>query len=124
MESLAYEASRQFGYARIVADPWQTIGVQRLRDRRMDARIVESTMRGGQPDTLTSAEITSARNGSLARTPVARTVRAWVRYGGVPLLIDAGRSRGPSTPSRFAGGRPRVNIERGLGFRGQSTMIR
>jgi hypothetical protein len=37
VEALAVEASRQFGHARIVADPWQTIGMlQRLRDRGID----------------------------------------------------------------------------------------
>jgi len=37
VEALAFEASRQFGHARIVADPWQTIGMlQRLRGRGID----------------------------------------------------------------------------------------
>lgn len=54
----------------------------------MDARIAESTMRGKKPDTLTPAEIDLDKE-PLTRTPVARPVKAWVRYEGVPLLVDA-----------------------------------
>lgn len=54
----------------------------------MDARIAESTMRGKKPETLTPTELQLEKE-PLTRTPVARPVRAWVRYGEVPLLVDA-----------------------------------
>jgi hypothetical protein len=54
----------------------------------MDARIVESTMRGKTPDALTPTELQLDKE-PLTRTPVARPVKAWVRYESVPLLVDA-----------------------------------
>lgn len=57
-------------------------------DRRMHAKVNESIMRGSQPETLAPAEL-QLDGEPLTRAPVARPVRAWVRYGTVPLLIDA-----------------------------------
>jgi hypothetical protein len=53
----------------------------------MDARIAEPTTRGKQPETLTPAEIELEKE-PLTRTPIARPAKAWLRYEGVPLLID------------------------------------
>jgi hypothetical protein len=57
-------------------------------DRRMGVQVSESIMRGAQPGTLSPAEL-QLETKPLTRTPVARPVKAWVRYGAVPLLIDA-----------------------------------
>ena len=54
----------------------------------MDARIEQSIMRDSQPESLTPAELQLDKE-PLTRTPVARPVKVWVRYGVVPLLIDA-----------------------------------
>ena len=54
----------------------------------MDARIAEGIMRGKTPETLTPSELDLDRE-PLTRTPVSRPVKAWVRYAGVPLLVDA-----------------------------------
>ncbi len=53
----------------------------------MDARIAERVMAGGEPDTLTAAELDLDVE-PLTRTPRPRPVRAWVRYGDVPLQVD------------------------------------
>lgn len=45
-------------------------------------------MHGSQPETLSPLELDLATE-PLTRTPVGRLVRAWVRFGGVPLLIEA-----------------------------------
>ena len=45
-------------------------------------------MRGAGPVTLTPTELELEKE-PLKRTPVARCVRSWVRYGAVPLLVDA-----------------------------------
>lgn len=54
----------------------------------MGERASESIMHGKVPDTLTTTELDLAKE-PLTRTPIARPVRAWVRYGSVPLLVDA-----------------------------------
>jgi hypothetical protein len=54
----------------------------------MGERAAESIMRGAEPVTLTPTELELERE-PLTRTPIARPVRAWVRYGAVPLLVDA-----------------------------------
>lgn len=57
-------------------------------DRLMSDRIAEVVARGAQPDTLTDAEL-DLENEPLTRTPKARPVKVWVRYGSAPLLVDA-----------------------------------
>jgi len=57
-------------------------------DRRMGERVAETVMRGKQPESLTPTELELARE-PLTRTPVARPVRAWVRYGAIPLMVEA-----------------------------------
>ena len=55
---------------------------------RIDAKIVESVARGSKPDTLTPLKL--ALNGEpITRPPRAKRVHAWVRYRGVPVLVDA-----------------------------------
>jgi hypothetical protein len=54
----------------------------------MDVSVDESIMRGGTPDTLSDLELDLSHE-PLTRSPVARLVRAWVRYGTVPLLVEA-----------------------------------
>jgi hypothetical protein len=57
-------------------------------DRRVDARIAEGIKRGNQPDTLTPTKLQFDKE-PLTLTPIARPMKAWVRYAGAPLLIDA-----------------------------------
>jgi hypothetical protein len=57
-------------------------------DQRMAEGAAESVMRNGEPDTLTPAELSLDKE-PMTRAPVAQPVRACVRYGPVPLLIDA-----------------------------------
>jgi hypothetical protein len=45
-------------------------------------------MRGAVPGTLSPTELQLDKE-PLTRTPVARPVKAWVRYGTVPLLVEA-----------------------------------
>jgi len=54
----------------------------------MNGRIAETIIRGKQPESLTPAEIDLGQE-PLTRTPKAQPVTAWVRYAGVPLLIEA-----------------------------------
>ncbi len=57
-------------------------------DRRLDQRIIEQMMREHQPETLRSEELQLDEQ-PLTRCPRPRPVRAWVRYGQVPLLVEA-----------------------------------
>lgn len=57
-------------------------------DRRMNERIVEVVTRDKTPSTLSPAELALDVE-PITRTPVARPVKAWVRYGDVPLLVEA-----------------------------------
>jgi hypothetical protein len=43
---------------------------------------------GAQPDTLSPTELQLDKE-PLTRRPVARPVKAWVRYGAVPLFVEA-----------------------------------
>jgi hypothetical protein len=54
----------------------------------MDQRVSDSVMREGEPDSLSDAELQLDRE-PLTRTPAPRPVRAWVRYGEVPLMVEA-----------------------------------
>lgn len=45
-------------------------------------------MRGKSPETLAPVEL-ELDQVPLTRPPVARPVRAWVRYDGIPILVDA-----------------------------------
>jgi len=45
-------------------------------------------MRGAEPESLTTAELDLATE-PLTRTPVPRPVTAWVRYGNIPIEVDA-----------------------------------
>jgi hypothetical protein len=54
----------------------------------MGERVAETVMRGKHPETLSPTEL-ELETEPLTRTPIAPKVRAWVRYGDVPLLIDA-----------------------------------
>lgn len=57
-------------------------------DALMDARILRTVADGKSPETLSEAELDL---GTQERTvpPRARACRAWVRYAGVPVLVDA-----------------------------------
>jgi len=57
-------------------------------DRQMDARILQRVMQENAPHTLTRDELELDRE-PLTRAPIARTCRAWVRYGDTAALIDA-----------------------------------
>jgi len=57
-------------------------------DRRMDARIAERIMRSGPPQSLTVAEQQRGRI-PLTEDPEPSRVRAWVRYPGGSLEVDA-----------------------------------
>jgi hypothetical protein len=54
----------------------------------MSARVNDSIMRGVDPATLSAAELELSTY-PLTRTPVPLPVRAWVRYGAVPLRVEA-----------------------------------
>ncbi|MEO5921702.1 MAG: hypothetical protein ABIQ01_11240 [Pseudolysinimonas sp.] len=57
-------------------------------DRQMDARVLQRVMSEQPPLTLTSDELELDRE-PLTQAPIARPVRAWVRYGVTAALIDA-----------------------------------
>ena len=57
-------------------------------DRRMDERIAQQVMRETEPDSLTDAEMQRDTE-PVTRTPVARPVTAWVRYGKMPMRVEA-----------------------------------
>ena len=54
----------------------------------MDDRIAQRIMASGEPESLTPAEL-QLDSEPLTRTPVPRPVKVWVRYGGVPVKVDA-----------------------------------
>ena len=54
----------------------------------MGVRVNESIMHGAEPDSLSSAEL-GLESEPLTRTPVPRPVKAWVRYGKIPIQVDA-----------------------------------
>jgi hypothetical protein len=53
----------------------------------MDARIAERVM-VGEPESLSPSELQLGKL-PLTRTPVPEPVKAWVRYGTVPLEVEA-----------------------------------
>jgi hypothetical protein len=57
-------------------------------DARMSERILQRTAETGRLETLTDSELELDKR-PLTRAPVARPVKAWVRFGGVPLRVDA-----------------------------------
>jgi len=57
-------------------------------DRLMGQRINDGIMRGQHPETLTNAELQLDQE-PLTRPPAPRPVKAWVRYGTVPIRVDA-----------------------------------
>lgn len=57
-------------------------------DRRMHENVNAMIMRDHVPSSLTDQELELDRL-PITRTPVAEKVTAWVRYGDVPLLVDA-----------------------------------
>jgi hypothetical protein len=57
-------------------------------DRRMSSRVNESVMRGAEPESLTNAEL-DLQHEPQTRTPIPRPVTAWVRYGKIPVQVDA-----------------------------------
>lgn len=57
-------------------------------DRRMDDRVLQVLMRDSQPATLSPAEL-ELDDEPLTKPPRAREVTAWVRYGDVPIRVDA-----------------------------------
>ena len=59
-----------------------------LFDRLMDGRILEALMREMEPQSLTRAEL-DLEHEALTRPPLARPVRAWIRYGETPVQVDA-----------------------------------
>jgi hypothetical protein len=56
-------------------------------DRQMDARIAERVM-VGEPETLSTQELQLGKL-PVTRTPAPEAVKAWVRYGTVPIEIEA-----------------------------------
>lgn len=61
----------------------------RAIDQRMDARIVERIAREGGPlQSLSNAELELDRL-PWTRDPKPKPVRAWVRFGPTPVLVDA-----------------------------------
>jgi hypothetical protein len=64
------------------------MGQSRRGDPMLATRIVEVAARGEEPDTLSPAELQLDRE-QLTRTPIAKPVVAWVRYGKVPVEVDA-----------------------------------
>lgn len=57
-------------------------------DQRMDARILERIARDGDLQTLTSTELRLDRV-PLTIDPRPRRVLAWVRFGVVPVIVEA-----------------------------------
>lgn len=57
-------------------------------DRRMDARIAERIMAEREPSTLTDRELERDEE-AVTRTPLPRSVVAWVRYGEDAIRVDA-----------------------------------
>lgn len=56
-------------------------------DRKMDQRIAESIMRDQEPASLSDTELALDVE-DLTKATKPRPVRAWVRYGDVPLEVD------------------------------------
>lgn len=56
-------------------------------DAAMDHRILQRTMTG-EPETLLPTEL-ELDTEPLTRPPKPRPVRAWVRYDGTPISVDA-----------------------------------
>ena len=54
----------------------------------MNERIAESETQGHEPFSLTTAEL-ELDTQPLTKTPIAKPVRAWVRFGSVALRVDA-----------------------------------
>lgn len=57
-------------------------------DRKMDDRVHEVVMRDNEPASLTPAELELDEE-PITKPPRARPVLAWVRYGDVPIRVDA-----------------------------------
>jgi hypothetical protein len=65
------------------------VGVnRRYGDHGMDNRILQAVSRGEAAETLGEHELQLDRE-PLTRAPVAKPVRAWVRYGGAAIEVDA-----------------------------------
>lgn len=60
----------------------------RQLDGRMDDRILERTAASGPLETLLAAELQLDRL-AVTTDPQPAPVRAWVRFGGVPIEVDA-----------------------------------
>lgn len=57
-------------------------------DELMDQRLLEIATRGAKPQTLTPSELELDEE-PLTRAPKPRPIRAWVRFGEIPVLVDA-----------------------------------
>lgn len=57
-------------------------------DQMMDARILQSVAAKGELQTLTDTELEFTTE-PITRTPVPRPVSAWVRFGTIPIRVDA-----------------------------------
>lgn len=57
-------------------------------DARMNARIVDVVQSSGPLQCLTDAELELDRM-PFTRDPQPKPVKAWVRFGNVPVLVDA-----------------------------------
>ena len=57
-------------------------------DEQMDQRVIERIARSGPLQTLSDAELELARE-PITRDPHPQPVRAWVRFGEAPVLLDA-----------------------------------
>lgn len=57
-------------------------------DAKWDARILQMVARGKEPETLSPVELELSEE-PITRPPRAIPVSAWVRYGGIPMRVDA-----------------------------------
>lgn len=57
-------------------------------DRQMNKRIIERTIGGGRPASLTDEELELDRQ-PITRIPIPRQIRVWLRYSTGPVLVDA-----------------------------------
>lgn len=57
-------------------------------DARMDARVAQSVSAGGPLQSLSDLEL-QLDQVPFTRDPQPKSVKAWVRFGAVPLMVDA-----------------------------------
>lgn len=57
-------------------------------DARMSDRILQRVAESGPLETLTPEEL-QLKQTPMTKDPRPRTVRVWVRFGGIPVRVDA-----------------------------------